>query len=80
MYLRAIAGGAGKPPLLQWAQNEKLIDVADLSPMGVNRILGEIDRFATKAGVTVLSYASTLDAVASCAMSSRAKRPQMSKV
>jgi phenylacetate-CoA ligase len=80
IYLRAIAEGAGKHPLLQWAQNEKLIDVADLSPMGVSRILRTIDSVATRAGVTVLSYASTLDAIAACAEENRDAFPQIGNV
>ena len=62
IYLLEITKESHKPKLVQWIQNETLLDISNLDDKRIEMLLGEIDK-ASRTGSMIKSYASTLEAV-----------------
>ncbi|MBB5144964.1 phenylacetate-CoA ligase [Cerasibacillus quisquiliarum] len=64
IYLRSLNIKNKKSKLKQWIQNEKLIDVNNLDDQEIQSLLSQIKDYSKKESATMLSYASTYDALA----------------
>ena len=62
IFLRAITKENYKTKLMQWIQNETLLDICKLDDKHIEKLLGEIDK-AARAGSIMKAYASTLEAI-----------------
>lgn len=62
-YLRAMTSMTQKSRIVLWMQNQTMVDVTSLTDENIEKVLGTIQRGA-KGGGVVLSYASTLNALA----------------
>src|SRR5699024_10921938 len=63
IYLRSINIKSKKSKLQQWIQNQRLIDIDHLSDDDIKILLEQIESFTSKDSATLLSYASTYDAL-----------------
>lgn len=62
IYLRVVTDKTRKSRLLQWIQNETLIDISNLDDEHIDELLGDIEK-ASHRGSMMLAYASTCDAL-----------------
>jgi len=62
IFLRAITKENHKTKLLQWIQNETLLDICNLDDKSIEKLIGDFDK-ASCAGSMILAYASTLEAL-----------------
>lgn len=63
VYLRALTTKTKKSMLLQWIQNEDLVNVSDLNPKKIKEILSYLETQSKREPITILTYASTLDII-----------------